>query len=73
MIDWQATMQAQHPEVRHDHWINSEIDDNAFADARLARRVRVLLGQLAQAPGQRIALVVDDNYRGRLTTTMLAG
>ena len=60
MIDLRATTHAQHREVGHDHWINSEIDETAFADARLARRVRVLLGQLAQAPGQGIALVCQD-------------
>ena len=60
MIDLRATTHAQYPEVGHDHWINSEIDDNAFVDARLARRARVLLGQLAQALGQRIALICQD-------------
>ena len=44
----------------HDHWIDAEVDDGAFPDARLARRLRALLGQLARAPGQSIALVCQD-------------
>lgn len=47
-------------DVRGDSWIDRELDESLFGDTRLARRLRVLLGQLAQAPGQAIALVCQD-------------
>lgn len=41
-------------------WLDNETDLGAFNDARLGRRLRTLLGQLAQAPGQSLALVCED-------------
>ena len=43
-----------------DHWIDAEIDPGVFPDIRLARRLRLLLGQLARAPGQSLPLVCQD-------------
>ena len=60
MTDVQVAMQAERCEARRGHWINDEIEDTTFKDARLARRLKVLLGQLASAPGQSIALVCQD-------------
>ena len=41
-------------------WIDQELDEATFQDARLGQRLRALLGQLARAPGQSIALVCQD-------------
>lgn len=48
-----------------DRWVDEEVDERVFQDARLGRRLQALLGQLARAPGQSIALVCQDwaNYR----------
>jgi hypothetical protein len=43
-----------------DYWIDAEVDPGVFRDVRLARRLRLLLGQLARAPGQSLALVCQD-------------
>ena len=43
-----------------DHLIDAEIDPGVFRDIRLARRLRLLLGQLAHAPGQSLPLVCQD-------------
>ncbi|GAC1461548.1 MAG: hypothetical protein PVSMB4_20210 [Ktedonobacterales bacterium] len=48
------------PAPRRGNWIDQELDESVFQDARLGRRLRVLLGQLAQAPGQSMALVCQD-------------
>lgn len=41
-------------------WIDHEVDERVFQDTRLGRRLQALLGQLARAPGQSIALVCQD-------------
>lgn len=43
-----------------DRWIDQEVDGHVFQDARLGRRLQALLGQLARAPGQSLALVCQD-------------
>ncbi len=60
MTESQVAAQFHRHEPGHDCWINDEIADNTFKDARLARRLKVLLGQLARAPGQSIGLVCQD-------------
>lgn len=52
--------QGPYCDVARDSWIDQELDEGLFQDARLGRRLRALLGQLAQAPGQTIALVCQD-------------
>jgi hypothetical protein len=41
-------------------WVDQELDQAAFVDARLGQRLRTLLMQLAQAPGQSLPLVCQD-------------
>ncbi|MCW7541763.1 transposase [Aquabacterium sp. A7-Y] len=41
-------------------WIDQELDESVFQDARLGRRLRALLAPFAQAPGQSIPLVCQD-------------
>ena len=60
MADPRVAQHAQHAEVGDGSWVGRELDEGAFEDVRLARRLRALLGQLAQAPGQSIALVCRD-------------
>ena len=52
--------QGQYCDAENDSWIDQELDEGHFRDTRLGRRLRALLGQLAQAPGQSIALVCQD-------------
>ena len=52
--------QGQNIVSEQNNWIDQELHESVFQDARLLRRLRVLLGQLAQAPGQSIALVCQD-------------
>ena len=52
--------QGQRIDIESDGWIDRELDEAVFQDARLGRRLRALLGQLARAPGQSIALVCQD-------------
>ncbi len=52
--------QGPYSDVERDSWMEQELDVSLFQDARLGRRLRALLGQLAQAPGQSIALVCQD-------------
>ena len=47
MIESQVAAQSQRHEAVHDCWINDEIADNTFKDSRLARRLKVLIDQLA--------------------------
>lgn len=60
MTESQVAAQSHRHEAGHDCWINDQIADNTFKDARLARRLKVVLGQLARAPGQSIGLVCQD-------------
>ena len=60
MADPRVAQHGQHAEVEDRSWINRELDGSVFQDVRLARRLRTLLGQFAQAPGQSIALVCQD-------------
>ena len=55
-----AVRRGQCAEIECEGWISQEVDDDVFRDARLGRRLRALLGQFAQAPGQSIALVCQD-------------
>jgi hypothetical protein len=41
-------------------WAVHEIDEGAFADLRLGRRLRTLLEQLSEGPGQSLPLVCQD-------------
>ena len=52
--------QGQNIVAEQNNWIDQELHKSVFHDARLLRRLRVLLGQLAQAPGQSISLVCQD-------------
>lgn len=52
--------QGQNIVAEQNNWRDQELHESVFQDARLLRRLRVLLGQLAQAPGQSIALVFQD-------------
>ena len=47
MSELQVETQAQCHEVAHGYWINGEINDKKFEDARL--RLKVVLGQLVRA------------------------
>ena len=60
MSDVQVATRTDRHEAGDCHWIDGEIEKSTFKDARLARRLKVLLGQLAKAPGQSIALVCQD-------------
>ena len=60
MADPRVAQHGQHAEVEDRSWIDRELDESVFQDVRLARRLRTLLGQFAQAPGQSIALVCQD-------------
>ena len=60
MANPRATQHGQHAESEHRSWIDRELDEGAFQDVRLARRLQALLGQFARAPGQSIALVCQD-------------
>ena len=60
MINSQTVVQGQNIVAEQNNWIDQELHENVFQDTRLLRRLRVLLGQLAQAPGQSIALVCQD-------------
>ena len=60
MINSQTVVQGQHIVAEQNNWIDQELHESVFQDARLLRRLRLLLGQLAQAPGQSIALVCQD-------------
>lgn len=41
-------------------WIDQEIDEHAFTDMRLVRRLRMLLGQLSNGPSFRLPMVCQD-------------
>ena len=60
MTDPQSVAQGQRIVADDGTWIDRELHEGAFRDARLLRRLRTLLGQFAQAPGQSIALVCQD-------------
>ena len=60
MADPQSVGQGQRIVADEGTWIDRELHEGAFRDARLLRRLRTLLGQFAQAPGQSIALVCQD-------------
>ena len=60
MTESQVAAQSHRHEAGRDCWINDEMADNTFKEARLARRLKVVLGQLARAPGQSIGLVCQD-------------
>ena len=40
-----------------DDWIIEEVGETAFADERLGKRFRALLGQLSPSPGESIAVM----------------
>ncbi len=42
------------------HWVDQELSGAVFADERLGKRLRSLLEQLAQSPGDSIPLVCQD-------------
>jgi hypothetical protein len=52
--------QGQNTVAEQNNWIDRELHEGVFQDARLLRRLRTLLGQFAQAPGQSITLVCQD-------------
>jgi hypothetical protein len=52
MVTPQAVQQSQHPEGAQGGWVDQELDQSAFQDVRLGRRLRVLLSQMTQSPGQ---------------------
>lgn len=60
MVTPQAVQQSVPPEGTQGGWIDQELDENAFQDVRLGRRLRVLLSQMAQGPGQSFSLVCQD-------------
>jgi len=60
MTDSQSVAQSQRIVAEERSWIDLELCGGTFHDARLLRRLRTLLGQFAQAPGQSIALVCQD-------------
>ena len=60
MINSQTVVQGQNIVAEQNNWIDQELHESVFQDTRLLRRLRLLLGQLAQAPGQSIALVCQD-------------
>ena len=41
-------------------WIDQEVVERVFQDARPGRRLQALLGQLARAPSQGFAVVCQD-------------
>ena len=60
MTNSQTVAQGQNIVAEHNNWIGQELHESVFQDARLLRHFRLLHGQLAQAPGQSIALVCQD-------------
>ncbi|MCW7540648.1 PhnD/SsuA/transferrin family substrate-binding protein [Aquabacterium sp. A7-Y] len=60
MANSQGTRAGQAIKVGQSSWIDQELDERVFKDARLGRRLRGLLAQFAQAPGRRIPLVCQD-------------
>ena len=60
MTNSRTVAQVQNIVVEENNWINRELREGAFQDARLLRRLRALLGQFAQTPGQGNALVGQD-------------
>jgi hypothetical protein len=60
MANQQGTGVSWEVGAEHCSWIDQELDENAFQDARLGRRLRELLAQFAQAPGQSIPWVCQD-------------
>lgn len=60
MTNSRTVVQGQDIVAEQLSWIDRELHEGVFQDARLLRRLRVLLGQFAQAPGQSIALVCQD-------------
>lgn len=61
MSELSASHQDLHSQPANaDCWIDTELRGCTFKDARLSERLRTLLGQLARAPGQSIALVCQD-------------
>ena len=42
------------------HWVDQELSGAVFADERLGKRFRALLGQLSRSPGDSIPLVCQD-------------
>ncbi|MDB5744956.1 MAG: family transposase [Polaromonas sp.] len=60
MTNSRTVVQGQDIVAEELSWIDRELHEGVFQDARLLRRLRVLLGQFAQAPGQSIALVCQD-------------
>ncbi len=60
MTDSRSVAQGQRIVAEEHSWIDRELHKGAFQDARLRRRLRTLLGQFAQAPGQSISLVCQD-------------
>ena len=60
MTDSRTLAQDQNLVAEEHSWIDQELHEGVFQDARLLRRLRTLLGQFAQARGQSIALVCQD-------------
>ncbi len=60
MVTPQAVQQSQPPEGTQAGWIDQELHESAFQDVRLGRRLRVLMSQMAQGPGQAFSLVCQD-------------
>jgi len=50
MADPQSVAQGQRIVAEESTWIERELREGAFQDARLLQRLRTLLGQLVQAP-----------------------
>jgi Transposase DNA-binding len=55
-----TTSAAQNLANENDSWIDGELNAAVFRDARLGRRLRALLAQMAHAPGQSLPLVCQD-------------
>jgi hypothetical protein len=60
MVTPQAVQRSQPPEGTQGGWIDQELNESAFQDVRLGRRLRILLSQMAQVPGQSFSLVCQD-------------
>lgn len=60
MTNSQTVVQGHDIVAKELSWIERELHERAFHDARLLQRLRVLLGQFAQAPGQSISWVCQD-------------
>ncbi|WKB56009.1 IS4 family transposase [Eleftheria terrae] len=60
MANSQGTRAGQAIKTGQNSWIDQELDESVFQDARLGRRLRALLARFAQAPGQSIPWVCQD-------------